>query len=77
MSVTFSTIVTARARTSGAFLRLFNDGCDAIARHLFRRAAVKSLHELDDRALRDLGISRTQIEAAVSGLIRLNDQARM
>ena len=33
-----------------------------------RRAAMKALHQLDDRALRDIGLSRCQIERAVHGL---------
>jgi uncharacterized protein YjiS (DUF1127 family) len=35
--------------------------------HLERRAAVKTLRELDDRALRDIGLVRSQIEDAVAG----------
>ncbi len=34
---------------------------------LERRSAVKTLNELDDRALRDIGINRSQIEDAVYG----------
>ena len=32
-----------------------------------RRAAIKTLRQLDDRALRDIGLYRGQIEAAVYG----------
>jgi uncharacterized protein YjiS (DUF1127 family) len=32
-----------------------------------RRAAIKALRELDDRALRDIGIARCHIETAVLG----------
>jgi len=32
-----------------------------------RRAAIKALLERDDRELRDIGIVRSQIEAAVGG----------
>lgn len=32
-----------------------------------RREAIKLLGEMDDRALRDIGIVRSQIEAAVGG----------
>jgi len=35
--------------------------------HWDRRAAIKSLSELDDRALRDIGLQRCHIEAAVRG----------
>jgi uncharacterized protein YjiS (DUF1127 family) len=34
---------------------------------LERRSAMKTLSELDDRALRDIGITRSQIEDAVGG----------
>jgi len=35
-----------------------------------RRAAIKALRQLDDRELRDIGLSRVQIEAAVCGFAR-------
>jgi uncharacterized protein YjiS (DUF1127 family) len=34
---------------------------------LERRSAIKTLRQLDDRALRDIGIARCHIEAAVGG----------
>jgi uncharacterized protein YjiS (DUF1127 family) len=33
------------------------------------RAAVRQLADLDDRALRDIGVQRSQIESAVRGMI--------
>ena len=36
-----------------------------------RREAIKTLSELDDRALRDIGIARCHIEAAAHGDIEL------
>ena len=42
----------------------------ALMLHWYRRAAVKSLSELDDRALRDIGLQRCHIEAAVKGEVR-------
>jgi uncharacterized protein YjiS (DUF1127 family) len=36
-----------------------------------RRDAIKTLRQLDDRALRDIGISRCHIEGAVSGDLNL------
>jgi len=39
-------------------------------RHLFaRRQAIQTLSELDDRALRDIGIERSRIESAVRGTV--------
>jgi uncharacterized protein YjiS (DUF1127 family) len=40
-----------------------------ITRYFDRRAAMASLSEFDDCALRDIGLARSQIEAAVHGLI--------
>ncbi|WGR92848.1 DUF1127 domain-containing protein [Bradyrhizobium sp. ISRA435] len=36
-----------------------------------RREAIKALHELDDRSLRDIGIPRCHIEIAVAGNVDL------
>jgi uncharacterized protein YjiS (DUF1127 family) len=70
MSITLSTIVRP-ARSSGpaTFRRVFNAGCEAIARYFVCRAAIKTLRELDDRALRDIGLTRSQIDVAVRGFV--------
>jgi uncharacterized protein YjiS (DUF1127 family) len=39
-----------------------------------RRAAIKALHQLDDRELRDIGLTRDRIEAAVSGFTRAESE---
>jgi uncharacterized protein YjiS (DUF1127 family) len=78
MSTTLSTIVRpAVTKRPGAFSRLLVAYCDGIAGYFVHRAAIASLSELDDRALRDIGLERSQIEAAVYGFITLPDQARM
>lgn len=41
----------------------------ALVTHWARREAIKVLSEMDDRALRDIGIARSQIEAAVGGAL--------
>ena len=41
-----------------------------------RRATIKALQQLDDRELRDIGLSRGQIEAAVCGLVRADAELR-
>ena len=46
-------------------------GALALATYLERRRAIKALRELDDRALRDIGIARSSIEAAVTGDLEL------
>ncbi len=47
--------------------RLLKGWLNDLVAHWMRREAVKSLRELDDRALRDIGLVRDQIENAVSG----------
>jgi uncharacterized protein YjiS (DUF1127 family) len=56
--------------SSGGFFRLLAHAAYALLDILERRAAIKTLSELDDRALRDIGITRSQIEDAVSGHVR-------
>jgi len=70
MSATLSTIVQpAVSVRSGASLQILSTSWKRIARYLIRRAAAAALHELDDRILQDMGIARSEIEAAVHGLI--------
>jgi uncharacterized protein YjiS (DUF1127 family) len=56
-----------RSRQLGAW-------CEGIARFFSRRSAIASLSQLDDRALRDIGVERSQIEAAVHGLVILRNR---
>ena len=53
---------------SGGFLRRFGAGAFALAAYLDRRAAIKALRQMDDRELRDIGLARSHIEQAVSGV---------
>ena len=77
MSANRSSIVRAPVtKRPGAFSRLLSAYCDGIAGYFVRRAAIASLRELDDRALRDIGLTRSQIEAAVSGFLAVSDRAR-
>jgi uncharacterized protein YjiS (DUF1127 family) len=48
-------------------VRWAGKGALALAAYLERRAAIKTLRQLDDRALRDIGIMRCHIDAAVAG----------
>jgi uncharacterized protein YjiS (DUF1127 family) len=49
----------------------FLDGwADRLAAYLARQRAIKALSQLDDRELRDIGLSRLQIESAVCGFAR-------
>jgi uncharacterized protein YjiS (DUF1127 family) len=52
-------------------------GLGALAKEISRRQAVGALRELDDCALRDIGLARSQIEAAVYGFKTAPDQARI
>jgi len=56
--------------SSGGFLRSIANGALALLDYLERRAAIKTLSELDERALRDIGITRSQIEDAVGGSLK-------
>ena len=77
MSATLSTIVRpAGTKTHGAFVRTFNACWQWIARYCVRRAAITSLRELDDEALLDIGIARSQIEAAAYGFMTNPNRAR-
>jgi uncharacterized protein YjiS (DUF1127 family) len=78
MSATLSTIIRpAVTKRPGAFSRLFSACLDRTARYFVRRAAIACLRELDDRALRDIGLVRSQIEAAVHGFMTAPDRARV
>src|SRR5438128_993791 len=76
MVVILSTIVLpAVTKGPGVFSRLFGAAYEGIASYLGRRTAIACLNDLDDRALRDIGLARFQIEAAVYGLITPSGQA--
>ncbi|MCC8967882.1 DUF1127 domain-containing protein [Bradyrhizobium sp. Pear76] len=66
---TISSPAAAPERPSilGGLLRLLRICGDALATHWVRREAIKTLRQLDDRTLRDIGISRCHIETAVTG----------
>ena len=51
----------------GGLVRQIGVGAHAVMSYWERRAAIKALRELDDRALRDIGIARCHIETAVLG----------
>ncbi|MGY3489066.1 uncharacterized protein YjiS (DUF1127 family) [Bradyrhizobium sp. USDA 4011] len=57
----------ARFSMMDGLLRLLRVWGDALATYWLRREAIKTLRQLDDRTLRDIGISRCQIEPAVAG----------
>ena len=69
MSATPSTIFRPApvGRTSRSIRRLLHASARDIARWFARRAALKSLREYSDRELLDIGLARSQIEAAIYG----------
>lgn len=72
-------IIVRPAGTRGpvASLGIFNAWSEEAARYFVRRAAIAKLNKLDDHALHDIGLERSQIEAAVHGLMTPADRARM
>ena len=57
-------------RTSSAGLARWLGGLvQSLVTYWARREAIKVLSEMDDRALRDIGITRSQIDAAVHGVV--------
>ncbi|MGY4480713.1 DUF1127 domain-containing protein [Bradyrhizobium sp. USDA 3364] len=66
---TISSAAASPARPSmlGGLLRLLRVWGEALATYWVRREAIKTLRQLDDRALRDIGLSRCHIETAVVG----------
>lgn len=58
---------------SGGFVRLLGTllrtWANNLATYWVRREAIKTLRQLDDRSLLDIGLSRCVIEAAVNGVV--------
>ena len=78
MSATPATVARpAVSKGPGPVSRLLRSSCERIAGYFVRRAAVASLRELDDRALRDIGLVRSQIEAAVYGSSTRSEHAKL
>ena len=65
MSVTVSAIAQpAETRRSGVYLGTLSSGWERLVRYCVRRGTLATLRELDDRVLQDIGVERSQIEAA-------------
>jgi len=75
LSTLFQPAVTVRP---GRYVRrLFYAWARDIAHYYARRADLKRLREFNDRELRDIGLSRGQIEAAVCGFMTRPDRGRI
>ena len=57
-----------QSSVSGFFRRL-GSWANGIVTYFAHRQAIQTLSELDDRALRDIGIERSRIESAVRGVV--------
>jgi uncharacterized protein YjiS (DUF1127 family) len=73
MSAFFSTDIPPTATSLSGLLGAYRD---RIARYFSHRTAIARLREFDDGALHDIGLARSQIEAAVHGLVIRSDRAK-
>lgn len=64
-----SRVQTASRSTPAGLAELFGRWVNGVVVYWARREAIKTLRQMDDRALRDIGIARSQIEAAVHGVV--------
>jgi uncharacterized protein YjiS (DUF1127 family) len=70
MTTIYSTAAQPAPRSSvSGFFRLLGSWVNGIVTYLAHRQAIQTLSELDDRALRDIGIERSRIESAVRGAV--------
>jgi uncharacterized protein YjiS (DUF1127 family) len=58
-----------RVLGSWVIFRVLGSWVNGIVTYFAHREAIKTLSELDDRALRDIGVERGRIESAVRGMI--------
>jgi uncharacterized protein YjiS (DUF1127 family) len=71
MTTIYSTAAAAQSAPQtlpGGIFRVLGAWVTGIVTHFAHRQAIKTLNELDDRALRDIGIERGRIESAVHGI---------
>ncbi len=59
----------ASRKSPAGFFDLLGRWANDVVTYFAHREAVKTLSELDDRALRDIGVQRSQIESAVHGTV--------
>jgi uncharacterized protein YjiS (DUF1127 family) len=67
MTTIYTTAGSAPATASGGFTRTLGNWADGLATFWVRREAIKALRAMNDRELRDIGITRSHIEEAVWG----------
>jgi hypothetical protein len=77
MFAVFSTILLPLvARMPREVSRLSNACCEGSAGYLFLRSGTTSPGDLHDLALRNIGLERSRIEAALYGCVTIRDQRR-
>ena len=67
MATIYTTAPTAPATAFGGLTRVLANWANGLAAHWVRREAMKTLRAMDDRELRDIGITRSHIDDAVWG----------
>jgi uncharacterized protein YjiS (DUF1127 family) len=67
MATIYTTAQTAPATAFGGFTRMLGDWANGLASYWVRREAIKALRTMNDRELRDIGITRSHIDDAVWG----------
>jgi uncharacterized protein YjiS (DUF1127 family) len=67
MTTIYSTAEAAPATAFGGFPRVLGTWANGLAAYWVRREAIKALRAMNDRELRDIGITRSHIEEAVWG----------
>jgi len=66
-TISSAAVQPSASGTPRGFVRWIGIWTNGLAAYLARRAAIKALREMDDRELRDIGLTRCQIEATVYG----------
>ena len=67
MTTIYSTAEAAPATAFGGITRVLGNWANGFATYWVRREAIKALRAMNDRELRDIGITRSHIEEAVWG----------
>ena len=67
MATIYTTAQTAPESAFGGFTRMLGNWANGLAAYWVRREAIKALRAMNDRELRDIGITRSHIGDAVWG----------
>ena len=67
MTTIYPTAEAAPATAFGGFTRMLGNWANGLATYWVRREAIKALRAMNDRELRDIGITRSHIDEVVWG----------